>query len=182
MKKYLIISGLAVIVIIAVVIFSISRKNSSNDQIGDKETYNSPISLPSSNQNNRPIDPVTQLKPTGDNKLVENTPSGLVTMNDFSKGAEIEPNGVIYPVFREHYNIGYNSTDHEFIVTLTVNNNIEAVRKNAENDLISSLGISKDDACKLKVYLYVSAGVTENNSLTQNHGLSFCAGSQSFPN
>jgi hypothetical protein len=113
-------------------------------------------------------------------RLEISTPSGQIAVNDFYKGAEITSSGVVYFADKETYNIAYNSTGNEFIVTLLVNKNIESVRKEAEAELLAKLGASRDDACKLKVYLYVSAAVSA--SLSQNHGLSFCPESQSFPN
>jgi len=142
---------------------------------------------------NAPIRPAPQ-QPSGSGNQIPNsgspaniegkipikTSTGKVFVNDFRKNAEVASSGVLYFVEKNEYNIAYNSTGNEFILTLLVNKDIEKTRGAMENDFINSLGISREDACKLNVYLYVSAAV--DNKLSGNHGLSFCTGSQSFPN
>ncbi len=181
MKKYLII-GVPIILLIAVVSFLLLHKNATDTETVPQENKAAPVSLPSSTANDKTTESVPVLGRTDAGKLVENTTSGPVTINDFVKGAEVADNGVIYPVIKKNYSIGYNSTDDEFIITLLATDGIEATRKEAENDLLAGLGIAKDDACKLKTFLYVSAALTTDDSLSRNHGLSFCPGSKPFPN
>lgn len=182
MKKIFYI-GIPIIIIITVFLFFLFRKNPTNNQISTGEKTTPSVSLPPSTSNaNKTTDPITKLERTDTGKLAEKTSSGTVEINNFAKGAEIGDNGVIYPTIKKNYNIGYNSTDDEFIITLLTTENIEATRKEAENDLLVDLGITKNDACKLKIFLYVSAALTEDKSLSENHGLSFCPGSKSFPN
>lgn len=167
-KIFYLIIILLLIIIGTAVILSRSNKNAKqNAQEQNTSSSNANVSTDNSQSSNK-------------DTLTIKTPSGNVVTKDFEKNAEVSSSGVIYFVDREGYNIGYNSTSNEFIVTLLVGKNVESVRKDAENDLLTSLGISQQDACKLSVFLYVSAAV--NESLSQNHGLSFCPDSLAFPN
>lgn len=181
MKKVLYIA-IPLILIIFLSVFFLSQRKGAVKQSSENGPPSEPATLPPSTPENRPqsADPITKLEVTSDDKLLQDTPSGPVQIKNFAKLAEKGDNGIIYPVDKKNYNIGYNPTSQEFIVTLLATNNIEDVRQDAENDLLEALGISRTDACKLNVYLYISAALTENTALSQNHGLSFCPGSQSF--
>jgi hypothetical protein len=120
--------------------------------------------------------PVTNQK----NEITIKSKSGNITVKNFEKNAEATSNGLFYFADNKSYNIAFNPTTNEFIVTLLINQEIEKTRKEAENELISALGISQQDACKLKVFLYVSAAI--NDKLSTNHNLSFCPENISFPN
>lgn len=182
MKKILLF-GIPSLLIIVLAYFFVFRDKPTTEQSDAGATPSSVSSLPASTpSNNKTINPITNLENTPGGKLLYDSSSGKVAINNFTKNAEIADSGVIYPVDEKNYNIGYNSTSKEFIITLLVNNNIESSRREAENDLLSALDISKEDACKIKVYLYVSAALTKDDSLSQNHGLSFCPGSTTFPN
>jgi len=113
-------------------------------------------------------------------KIKIKTASGEISVNNFRKNADVIENGAEYFVDKEKYNVFYYSPNNEFAVTLLVNQDIENTRKEAESDFINALGISKEDACRLKIILYVSAALTTNSDLYQNHGLSFCSGSKTF--
>jgi hypothetical protein len=184
MKKILYIVVPLVVIAILIFVFLFQRKQKikqSNIGNAPSGSVSLPASLPAPTPENKGIsDPVTGLELTTDKKLLEETSSGQVKLNNFAKGAEIADNGIIYLIDKENYNIGYNSTSKEFIVTLLIAGDIEKTRTDAEKDLLDKLGISKEDACKINVYLYVSAALTEDKNLSQNHGLSFCPGSQSF--
>ncbi|MDP1845648.1 MAG: hypothetical protein Q8L09_02760 [Candidatus Moranbacteria bacterium] len=180
MKKILYVVVPLIVVTALLFVFLFQRKQKA-EQSNISNDSSLPASLPAPTPESTGFaDPITGLKLTDDKKLLEETPSGRVKLNNFARNAEIADNGIIYPIDKENYNIGYNSTSKEFIVTLLVASDIEKARADAENDLLAVLGISKEDACKINVYLYVSAALTEDKSLSQNHGLSFCPGGQSF--
>jgi hypothetical protein len=113
-------------------------------------------------------------------KININTGSGTISVNNFKKKSQVLENGFYLFVDKEKYNISYDPQYDGFIVTLLVNQDIENTRKEAENDLINSLEISEEDACKLNVFLYVSAALTTNEDLYQNHGLGFCSDGKKF--
>jgi uncharacterized membrane protein len=117
---------------------------------------------------------------TNAEKITIKTTTGEISVNNFRKNAEVIENGNEYFVDKDKYNISYDPSYQGFIATLLVNQDIENTRKEAENDFINALGISQEDACKLKVFLYVSAALTDNEELYQNHGLSFCPGAKTF--
>ncbi|MFH0930209.1 MAG: hypothetical protein V1814_03080 [Candidatus Moraniibacteriota bacterium] len=182
MKKIFYIGIPLIIIAVLVFIYFYSKKQTPEQPATNQKTT-APVSLPTSTpSNNKTTDPITKLENSSEGKIIYNTASGNVTLNNFAKNSEIADNGIVYPVDKKNYNIGYNSTSKEFIITLLVNSNIENTRKEAEADLLTSLGISKEDACKLKVFLYVSAAITTDKSQSQNHGLFFCPGSITFPN
>ena len=119
-------------------------------------------------------------KPASEVKIKIKTETKEIPVNNFRKNAEVIENGAEYFVDKEEYNASYYPPNNEFVVTLLANQDIENIRKEAESDFINALGISKEDACKLKVFLYVSAALTTDKSLYQNHGFSFCPGSKTF--
>lgn len=185
MKKILLIGIPILLVIVSLLYIFIFRNKTTTDQSNTGATTTNSVSLPPSTPSintNKATDPTTKLENASGEKLLYDSSSGKITVDNFAKNGKIAPNGVIYFADKNNYNIGYNSTSKEFIITLLVKINIESARKEAESDLLSSLGIAKEDACKLKVFLYVSAALTTDNSLSQNHGLSFCPGSKFFPN
>jgi len=181
MKKILYIA-IPLIILVILSLFLISQRKKVTDQPNSEADVSDPAALPESTPGNQPqsIDPVTSLEKTSNDQLLQDTPSGQVKINNFAKMAEQADNGIIYLIDKNNYNIGYNPTSQEYIVTLLVTKNIEEIRQNAENDLLNSLGISRIDACKLNVYLYVSAALTKDDKMSQNHGLSFCPGNQLF--
>lgn len=184
MKKVFIFVALALIIIIAAILILISQKNKQSSTLNTMQgiipslpSGGTASTTPTSSANS--TNTSSGEAPSGE-KITVKGQTGKVSVNDFKKNAEVASSGVIYFVDKKEYNIAYNSTSSEFIMTLLVNTNIESTRKDAENDLLSSLGISQQDACKLRVYLYVSAAINKN--LSDNHGLSFCPGSKFFPN
>ncbi|OGI25075.1 MAG: hypothetical protein A3J76_02475 [Candidatus Moranbacteria bacterium RBG_13_45_13] len=165
LTKKLLYFAIPVLLLVIIGVFLLAfRGNKTGKQGTDTESSSVSTSNKSPDANN--------------DKITIETPSGEVTLNNFKKNAEVSSSGVLYFIDKDKYNIGYNPTSQEFIVTLLVGENVENTRKDAESDLLNSLGVSRGNACKLNVFLYVSAAINKN--LSQNHGLSSCPDSQPF--
>ncbi len=106
--------------------------------------------------------------------LVIGTSQGSVSMNNFYKSADYitqdQQTVVIHGT--DQYSIQYNAGDSSFSIGI-LSAPLEAARQAAEAELLSALGISKQDACKLTVYEGVPAYVS-SQYVGRNFPLSFC--------
>ncbi len=126
---------------------------------------------------NYPLFPVPD---KNEEKFTIKTSSGDVTVENVYKNYlyDLSENGVAFKDNDDYY-IAYYPEDQGFIITI-MNSDIQRARDNAENDFISTLGINKEQACKLKVFLGVPISVSEK-AAGENYGLSFCQNGISFP-
>jgi len=77
------------------------------------------------------------------------------------------------------YNIEFQPAIPRFFIGLQ-GNDLYTARENAEQGLLDKLGITKDDACRIKVTLGVAFSVNEKASGV-NYGLSFCPDGKPLP-
>lgn len=116
---------------------------------------------------------VSENIPTGDTMVI-GTLKGSVTMNNFYKNAAIvSPGEGALVTENPDYDIVYSSYDSSFSISL-LKTPIDTTRLEAENALLKSLGIKKEDACKLKVMVSVPISVDPQYAGV-NLGLSFCS-------
>ena len=104
------------------------------------------------------------------------TPSGVVTVNNFFEGKNIdqeEPSVLVAST--STYDIWYLRGDGSFEIDLPATAS-SADRTSAENTLVAALGVSQLDACKLSVTVYQS--VDNGSDYGPLGGLSFCAPAQ----
>ena len=137
-----------------------------------------PVNPPANGQNFPPMNlpdltPVaTSTLPVTD-KIVVGASSGGVRVNNFYKNAvEIYPWRDVDLKRQDGYQITYVASEERFYITINdapVDKNIAA----AEAAFLSSLGISRAEACRLSVWLAVMGNVDANLS-GRNLGLSFC--------
>lgn len=106
--------------------------------------------------------------PQGDTFVVSG-PGGSIRVNNFYKNAIgiVEETQVIIKKSTD-YEIDYSRADASFTISLKGKNS--DIRSIAETDLIQILGVSKADACKLRVSEYDLSRPGVTNSL------SFCSG------
>jgi hypothetical protein len=111
--------------------------------------------------------------PTGDTIAI-GTSQGTVVMKNFYKNAAIvSADGSGALINDDHaYNISYSTYDSSFSISL-LQTPVAVARTQAEAAFLQNLGISKEDACKLKVTVEVPIGVDPQNAGI-NLGLSFC--------
>jgi uncharacterized protein YxeA len=113
------------------------------------------------------------------NKLPITTTQGTVKINDINKNpVQTFPNSDVEYKTTTNYTLDYYAKDKSFIITLT-NSNIQMARNEAEAGFLSTLKISKEQACQLNVQLGVPFSYNVNNSGI-NFGLSFCPNGKSF--
>lgn len=100
------------------------------------------------------------------------TPEGPVSVLDF-RGHFVEIIGdTIFLEENNRFSIGFLKSENSFGVVLS-GSPISTVRKDAEDKFLRDLGISEEDACKLKVTVHVPSSIGVNDD-ERNGGLSFC--------
>jgi hypothetical protein len=115
------------------------------------------------------------------NTITIGTSEGSVTMNNFYRSASYiaqEQKAVVIQQ-TSTYDIVYNVSDSSFAITV-FSVPFEAVRQTAEAAFLNSLGVSRQDACKLMVHENVSGGVASQYA-GASFSLSFCPGAVSTP-
>lgn len=99
---------------------------------------------------------------------------GDVEVSNFYKEAPfITKRGDAEIAVAEEYRIGYVSDPPYFTISIT-SENIDDATRNAENRLVSLLGIRKSDLCKLKVIVGVEKSFDPEGKRLGARGLSFC--------
>ena len=116
---------------------------------------------------------------TNSGKLNINTNGGQVKVSNIYKNPiQIFPDSDVSYKKTADYSLDYYAKNQLFIITIT-NTDIKTARINAENDFLSTLKITKEQACKLNVQLSVPFSVNEN-AAGINFGLSFCPNGKPF--
>jgi hypothetical protein len=164
---------LAVILIAFVFMYINSEKGALKEESQEESVPGQfPISQPSSN---------FHLPDRNDEKMFIETKDGNVATNNLYKSPveNLDKNGVLF-----EENAGFHSSfypqDQGFLITI-LDTNIEKGRRDAEENFLQDLGITKDEACKLKVDLGVPSFVNQD-AAGKNYGLSFCPNGKPFPN
>jgi hypothetical protein len=166
MKKIIIIViSIVVVILVALGIFLIVKQNGSNGT-GDITTGTLPP-----NSTSTPQPPIAAPTST---MIVIGTNQGTVSVSNFYKSAAYITQDKQTVVLQQdsRYDIEYNVGDSSFGIAI-LSEPLEAVREAAEAALLSKLGISKQDACKLTVYEGVPASVSDKY-VGQSFSLSFC--------
>jgi hypothetical protein len=103
------------------------------------------------------------------------TDQGSVVTNNFYKSASYITQDQQTVVIGQTpmYDINYNVSDSSFIISI-LSLPFNTSQQAAEAAFLSSLGISQQDACKLKVYEGVPAYVSDQY-IGESFPLSFCA-------
>lgn len=142
-----------------------------------KKTQPAPTPAPSSN-NQLPIGAFKMPSPS-DLVMTINTPGGTVTTNNVYKNSlyPLSKNGVAFHDNSDYYAAFYPE-DQGFLIVLQ-NPDIKLARNKAEAEFIQTLGITKEQACLLKVSITIPADISEQYS-GKVYGLSFCPGAKTF--
>lgn len=175
MNKKVFITIIVLIIIAVAVFFFIKGSSAPTGNMGGATgTLPSP-STTTAVATATPIVSPPATAPTGDT-LVLGTPYGSVAMNNFYKTAEISSDQKTAVIQQAPaYIIDYNVIDSSFTIGI-LSMPFDASRRAAETALLGSLGISEQEACKLKVYEGVPASVSGSGQYVgQIFPLSFCA-------
>ena len=164
MKKYIIISVLVLLIIASFVFFYYRNKPTAS--ISSNKNGTNPVTLPES-------------KNASGDKITINTEKGGLAINNVIKSAKsvIGNNALVKET--PDYDIVYVSESQNFVISF-FGDNPQKSRSPAEEDFLSSLGISRDQACLLKVSVGVMP-VKCRNAAGINFGLSFCPNSKNIP-
>jgi hypothetical protein len=120
------------------------------------------------------------------NNIILSTDSGDVEMRNFfsSKNTTFNENGD--PQFTDissspNYSFKYIFDGDQFQVFL-LSKPLTQARKEAEEAVINKLSISKEDACKLRLFLYIPTSVDKDLGADEelSYGLSWCPGAYTF--
>jgi len=174
MEKKWIIVLIIVFVVIAVlgtvfVLFS-NRQQDSNKQSEINALINT---FPASKQVEVPkTDSVTVPAQQGQQVEIKNPYENAVRVIDSHNVVLTEKPA--YQILYFHYPDG-----ESFLISI-LNPDLENTRQTAESELISKLGISKEQACNLNVSVSVSKDASVK-AAGQNYGLSFCPDGKPFP-
>ncbi len=175
MKKLILI--IALVIVVGAVLLVFVGRNQSQAPGGGAGNLPTPTTTPGP----VPAGPTISLQ----------TNQGVVTMKNFyNEAAAVNQATVFLRIdFRDtyHYEMGYNRQNSTFYIMLDTYSLADAIeyRSVAEDDFLNLMGISKSDACKLRVDLrvnptYVTAGNYPIDLAQMNYGLSFCPGSVGF--
>ena len=114
----------------------------------------------------------TSTLPQGD-FLSIGTREGTVTVKNFYKNAvDINTERDVLVTRTPEYDIVYFASDGGFSISILATP-FEAVRAKAEQAFLERLGVGREDACRLAVYIGVPRWVDENLA-GRNYRLSFC--------
>ncbi len=178
MKKKTII---IIVIILVVAVFFLFQKSSSTSGGGEGETGTLPSTSVNATTTATNTTPITSniVFPTS-SALTLGTAKGNVTMNNFYKSADYiteDRQTVEIQQQTSTYSIVYNVSDSSFIITI-LSMPFETTREAAEAVFLNSLGISRQDACKLNVSEGVPAFVSDSDQyIGKSFSLSFCASS-----
>lgn len=111
-------------------------------------------------------------EPTGDRIGIQSS-AGITYTNNFYKTAVMKTDEALVLATNDRYDIVYYFRDgSSFLITIN-SLPIQENRLAAETDLLSILGITKKDACRLDVNTGVP-GSTDPALAGTSYGLSFC--------
>ncbi len=171
-KKTLIILGIVAALIVAgIVIFILIGRQSSG---GNNNISTGGLPISSTTTSTVIISSTTI--PSG-SAIMLGTSQGTVSVNNFYQNADsiTQDQQTVVLQDKPEYSIVYNVSDSSFIISI-LSMPLEASRQAAEAAFLTQLGISKTDACKLRVSEGVPIGVSDQYP-GENFPLSFCGDS-----
>lgn len=117
-----------------------------------------------------PVDEISKKE-----NLVIDTNQGQVNISNIYKNPvySLSKNGVEFSD-NDFYSMGFYPEDEGFLIVIE-NSDVKNSAKKAENEFLSKLGISQQQACQLKVSITVPYTVNEKYS-GGVYGFSFCSG------
>ena len=161
-KKIVLLLGAVSILALLLTIFFLVGNN-KNSQVSDQNDSGAEIPTERKNVESFPI----------------TVPSGSVEIkNIYKDGGELYDRGVTFRN-NDDFSIAYAESDQSFAISISNAKDPIGARNKSEQELLSALGISKEQACELTVLLQVPYSVRADLSGT-NYGLSFCPDGKYF--
>ncbi len=162
MKRIVIIIGaILFIVILSVYFFVINKKNQNNSDIS------------SSQENKESLIDKTQ------ERITIETNEGTVQINNiYKEGGELFKGGITFKESSDYY-ISFDEVSQSFSIAIMNAEDLYGARARAEEEFVRTLGITNEQACKLKVDLGVPYNVNPQLP-ADNYGLSFCPNGKDF--
>jgi hypothetical protein len=172
-SKIIIITTLVVLaIILSLLYFFYGNKNTQTQSV-----------TPDGNVSTFPVYPIIpgEKPSTTENQFEIKTKEGNVPINNIYKLPDATPvsgDGVNFKK-STYYLMAYYPKQQGFIIAI-MDPDLEKARKFAEEDFLSTLNITKDQACKLNVSMTVPSNVSDVAS-GGNYHLSFCPNGKPFP-
>jgi hypothetical protein len=169
MKKYfyIMVAIFLILIVVIITVLYINRKKSS--ETTPPQTPTQVPNLPSPEE----------LKAQGKTTVPTIEQGAPAVIKDPYKDASKVVSGNAEMRNTEYYDIVYIGDQKSFVITIK-NSNLNDSRNKAEQAFLDSLGVSKNEACKLTVVLAVSPGANRDVA-GRNYGLSFCPNGKPFP-
>lgn len=147
--------------------FSIPSTTSGNTKTAPMNVSNGKFTIPDKN---------------AEKMIIPTTGGNIATNNLFKNPVESLPNNAVAFVENEEYHMSFYPNHQYFLITL-LDPDIQKARDKAENDLLKTLGITKEQACNLDVDLGAPTWVSPEaeKAGAKNYGLSFCPNGKPFP-
>ena len=165
MKKILfIIIGILIVIGITFLLYSLYKKPIT-------------VNSPSTEQPSTDMPSIEDMKKDGEIELP--TSEGSVSINNPYAEASTVVAGNAAVKETSEYAIVYLGDLKSFVITI-YGKQMNGARRQAEQAFLDSLGVSKDDACKLDVSLSIDKEADED-AAGQEFGLSFCPNGKAFP-
>lgn len=115
---------------------------------------------------------------SADRMSIPTSQGSIETDNIYKDPAHNPANNEVIFIDNQDYSISFEPKDKYFLIVIQ-SVDIQNAREKAENALLQKLVISKDQACKLNVSLYVPYFASAKNA-GQDFGLSFCPNGKPF--
>jgi len=112
-------------------------------------------------------------------ELTVDTITGPVTVDDFTKTPVEQVADTVIVARAAEFEIAYFEKEQTFTVLL-LTTPLSSARLAAETALLEKLGVSKEEACRLKVSVMTIQSVDEQLA-GKEFGLSFCSGAATIP-
>ena len=114
------------------------------------------------------------------NKMTLDTPQGKLEVNNVYKNPAANlANNAVAIADNKDYALDFYPQDESFAISIQ-SSDLQPARDKAEADFLQVLGITKEQACSLKVTLAIPYDVSHTAS-GKNYGLSFCPNGVPLP-
>lgn len=142
-----------------------------------------PTTQPQTPQAQLPSPPPTSnfvVPPKDIDKMTLDTSQGKIEVNNVYKNPAANlANNAVAVIENDNYITDFYPQDESFAISIQ-NSDLKTARAKAESDFLQALGITKEQACSLKVTLGVPYYVSPTAS-GKNYGLSFCPNGLPLP-
>lgn len=159
------------LILLVILVIGVTLIFNSNNQVPTQSpTTTSPIQEEIISVTDRPLQPVSPAPPIPSTETIES--QGVTIESPYLNEYERNRRGDTTFVENINYSIIYFAVDDQFLISIT-GAPFETYRKQAENDLLTELNVTQDQACTLDVVIS-TPGYVNPNEAGQNYSLSWC--------